>query len=73
MEWYFTVLRKYAVLAGRALVHAGLDQHDEAFASLERAFDVHEHWLAFFLSFCPTLDDLRPDPRFTDLRRRIGL
>ena len=58
---------------GLALVHAGLDQHDEAFASLERALEVHEHWLAFFLSFCPTLDDLRPDSRFAELRRRIGL
>ncbi|MDP6605226.1 MAG: protein kinase [Dehalococcoidia bacterium] len=58
---------------GLALVHAGLGQHDEAFASLERGLEVHEHWLAFFLSYCPTLDDLRPDPRFGELRRRIGL
>ena len=58
---------------GVALVHAGLDQRDEAFASLEHSLDVREHLLPFFLSYCPTLDDLRPDPRFTELRRRIGL
>ena len=56
-----------------ALLHAGLDQRDEAFASLERVLDVHDATLAYFLSLCPTLDDLRPDPRFTELRRRIGL
>ncbi len=56
-----------------ALLQAGLDQRDEAFASLERVLDVHDAMLTYFLSLCPTLDDLRPDPRFSDLRRRIGL
>ncbi len=38
-----------------------------------RAGEIPDFWLPFFLTFCPTLVDPRPDPRFTDLRRRIGL
>ena len=56
-----------------ALVHAALDQRDEAFTALERTLDLHDPWLTFFLTFLPTLNDLRPDPRFAELRRRIGL
>ncbi len=56
-----------------ALVYAGLDQRDDAFAALECTLDVHDVWLTPLLTYCPTLDDLRPDPRFADLRHRIGL
>ena len=64
---------QYVSPVALAFVHAGLDQWDEAFTWLERTLEHHDPWLAFALTFVPTLDDLRPDPRFTDLRRRIGL
>ena len=55
------------------MVLAGLDQRDEAFALMERAFEGHEAWLSQSLAVNVTLDPLRDDPRFKDLRRRIGL
>jgi hypothetical protein len=63
----------YVPAVARALGHAGLGQVDEAFALLERAVDAHEAWLTVSRTSFPTLDDLRPDPRFAALRRRIGL
>ena len=56
-----------------AFIHAGLGQLDEAFALMNRSLDDHDNWLVFSLTHLPTLDELRPDPRFQELRRRIGL
>ena len=56
-----------------AVIFAGLGNRTEAFQWLERSreerslLDDHE------ISSDPRLDNLRPDPRFADLRRRIGL
>ena len=63
----------YVPAVALAYVHAGLDQLDEAFTLLERALDAHDFWLTYSLTVFPELDDLRPDPRFTELVRRIGL
>jgi len=54
-------------------VRAGLDEVDEAFACLDRAVREHDSWITFSLAVLPVLDRLRPDPRFGDLVRRIGL
>jgi len=56
-----------------ACIHAGLGETDEAFGALERAWRDHDSWLSYLLTSYPTLDGLRPDPRFDDLVRRIGL
>jgi hypothetical protein len=55
-----------------AIVHAGLGEHDQAFRWLERAFEKHAVDL-FTLKVEPMFDGLRPDPRFADLLRRVGL
>jgi DNA-binding SARP family transcriptional activator/Flp pilus assembly protein TadD len=55
-----------------AIVHAGLGERDQAFRWLERAFEKHAIDL-FTLKVEPMFDGLRPDPRFTDLLRRVGL
>jgi TolB-like protein/Flp pilus assembly protein TadD len=55
-----------------ALVYAGLGRKDEAFAWLEKAYQVHDKGLTF-LKMDPCVDPLRSDPRFHDLLRRVGL
>jgi DNA-binding SARP family transcriptional activator/TolB-like protein len=55
-----------------AVVHAGLGEQGGAFEWLERAYDRHAVDL-FTLKVEPMFDRLRPDPRFADLVRRVGL
>jgi len=55
-----------------ALVHAGLGEPDLAFERLDRACEDRSHWLVF-LDVDARFDLLRRDPRFQDLRRRVGL
>ncbi len=54
------------------IVYAGLDQKDQAFAELEKAFQERSDFL-LFLKDWETMASLRSDPRFADLARRIGL
>ena len=55
-----------------AIVYAGLNEKDEAFMWLERAYDAHSESLLLYKD-APLLDGLRSDPRFTNLFRRMGL
>ena len=55
-----------------SMVHLGLNELDEAFAWLEKAFEDRSIWLGY-LNVEPQLDRLRSDPRFQSLRRRVGL
>lgn len=55
-----------------ALVHLGLNEHDEAFALLEQAYADHSAWMVH-LKAEPMFDAVRADPRFTSLLRRVGL
>jgi serine/threonine protein kinase/TolB-like protein len=55
-----------------ALIFAGLGDADRAFAWLERAYQTRASRLGW-LAVLPEFDSLRPDPRFKDLLRRIGL
>ncbi|PYV44329.1 MAG: hypothetical protein DMG06_06885 [Acidobacteria bacterium] len=54
-----------------ALVYSGLNNLDEAFRWLERAFAERECSLVY-LNVYPTYDNLRQDPRFHALIDRIG-
>ena len=54
-----------------AMVYAGLNQKDEAFDWLERAYQDRSIWM-IFLNVHPMFNDLRPDPRFDSLVRRMG-
>ena len=49
-----------------------LDQKEDAFEWLEKAYQVHARDL-LELKYDPHSTTLRSDPRFTDLVRRIGL
>ena len=55
-----------------SMVHLGLNELDEAFAWLEKAFEDRSIWLGY-LNVEPQLDRLRSDPRFQSLRHRVGL
>ena len=55
-----------------AIVYAGLGDHDQAFAALEQACRERSRRL-WALHVVPIWDDLRADPRFRDLLRRMGL
>lgn len=55
-----------------ALVELGLGERDQAIASLEQGYANRDQWI-LCLKVDPLLDDLRSDPRFQDLLRRIGL
>jgi tetratricopeptide (TPR) repeat protein len=56
-----------------ATIYAGLGDNDQAFAWLEKADEDRSGWLGLWLKVDPKFDNLRPDPRFRDLLRRIGL
>ena len=55
-----------------AWVSIGLDQKDQAFAWLEKAYEEHEPYLTL-LHADPVYDSLHADPRFTVLLQKIGL
>lgn len=63
---------RYASAYAIAAIYAGLGERDAVFAHLEAAYRERSHWL-LWLKRDPRWDDVRADPRFGDLVRRIGL
>ena len=57
----------------RAIIYAGLGEKDQVFAWLDRAFQERSYFLAVYLPTDSRLDSLHADPRFVDLKRRVGL
>lgn len=55
-----------------ALVQIGPGERDQAVTSLERGCTNLDQWM-MFLKADPRWDDLRSDPPFQDLLRRLGL
>lgn len=55
-----------------AVLYGALDDKEAAFASLEKAFALHDLQLQF-LKTDAAYDPLRSDPRYQDLMRRVGL
>ena len=55
-----------------AVIQAALGRPDEAFASLEKAYNERDSWLDY-LSVDPRLSPLRSDPRYSALLRRLNL
>jgi TolB-like protein/tetratricopeptide (TPR) repeat protein len=64
--------RRYISPTVIAFIHAGLGERDESFARLERAYDGRD-FILVLLKVEPLFDRLRPDPRFAELVRRVGL
>jgi serine/threonine protein kinase/Tfp pilus assembly protein PilF len=63
---------KYVAPHFFAGIHIGLGENDRALEYLEKSYEEHSHWL-IYLHIDPSMDDLRNDPRFRDLLRRVGL
>ena len=66
--------RKAGYVPAGAFVNAylGLGDNDQAFASLEQAYEEQSNILQF-VKVHPYFDPIRGDPRFADLVRRVGL
>jgi eukaryotic-like serine/threonine-protein kinase len=54
-----------------AVIHGALGEKEAAFADLEKAYKEHSQLMSY-LKVDPALDDLRDDPRFQDLQRRLA-
>jgi DNA-binding winged helix-turn-helix (wHTH) protein/TolB-like protein len=55
-----------------AAYNALIGEKDKAFEFLAKSFERREHWIAY-LEVDPRLDNLRGDPRFEELVRRVGM
>jgi hypothetical protein len=55
-----------------AIVYAGLNDRDKAFGWLEKAFGDRSFFLTA-LNIDPLLEPLHDDPRWSDLKQRVGL
>lgn len=64
--------RKYVPPYRIAKIYANLGKPDEAFKWLDKAFNAQSEEMCW-LKVDPHLDPLRPDARFADLLRRVGL
>src|SRR6266849_3880645 len=65
--------QEYVSAYDLAVIYTGLGEKDQAFKSLERAYEQRDGWMALWLKTDPRLDPLRADQRFASLLRRIGL
>jgi serine/threonine protein kinase/tetratricopeptide (TPR) repeat protein len=63
---------KYVAPHFFAGIHIGLGENDRALEYLEKSYEEHSHW-PIYLHIDPSMDDLRNDPRFQDLLKRVGL
>jgi serine/threonine-protein kinase len=64
--------RRYVSAYEMALAYIGLDDKERAFEWLEKAYEERS-LNAIFMRVDPAFDNLRSDPRYTDLLRRLGL
>ncbi|HEY6120111.1 MAG TPA: winged helix-turn-helix domain-containing protein [Pyrinomonadaceae bacterium] len=64
--------QEYVPANSIAMIYAGLGEKDAAFAWLDKAYEQRAFQLQW-IKIEPRWDNLRSDPRFADLLRRIGL
>ncbi len=64
--------KRYVGSTTFASIYGALGEKDEAFVWLEKAYDERDSVL-MLLKVEPMFDDLRPDPRFNALLKRVGL
>lgn len=64
--------KKFVTSYGVALVHAGLDEKDQTFLWLNKAFQERSNWLVW-LKTDPRWNSIRSDKRFIELVNKVGL
>ena len=64
--------RRFVTSYGVALVYAALNEKDEAFQWLNKAYDERSHWLVW-LRTDPRWINIRSDKRFAALVNKVGL
>jgi adenylate cyclase len=64
--------RSYVDFYQLATIYAGLGANDEAFRLLEKGYQQRSAGMPY-LAVDPFWDNLRSDPRYADLLRRVGL
>ena len=63
-------LGRYISPVARSLVHLGLGEHEEALDLLEEGYRTRAGWMAFAMTL-PYWEELRTNPRFMELMRRV--
>ncbi len=63
--------RQYVPAYNLAFIYAGLNDKDQAFEWLNKAYQTHSGLSVIKVE--TTFDNLRPDPRFKDLLKRMNL
>jgi len=70
-ELFKSSTERYVSPYNIALIYNGLGERDEAFTWLERGYEKRDQRMVF-LKVEPKWNNLRGDPRFQDLMRRVG-
>lgn len=64
--------KKFVTSYGLALVYVGLNENEEAFSMLNKAYEERSNWLVW-LKTDPRLSSLRSDKRYAELVNKVGL
>jgi len=64
--------KEYVSPAELAFVYIALGQKEQALSALERSYAVHDLQMQY-LAVDPHYDELRAEPRFKELIRKVGL
>jgi hypothetical protein len=64
--------QRYVAPHGIAVIYAGLKETDQTFKYLEAAYQDRSFWM-IWLRIDRRFDDIRGDPRYQDLLRRMHL
>jgi hypothetical protein len=65
--------QRYVAPYNVAVIYSGLGDKDAAFDWLDRAFNERSYLLGVYLNTDSRLDNLRSDPRFRELHRKMNL
>jgi hypothetical protein len=65
--------KRYVAPYNVAVIYSGLGDKDAAFVWLNRAYNDRSYLLAVYLNTDSRLDNLRSDPSFQELQRKMKL